>query len=352
MPFTLPRFLLHTALLHDPQISAEKLARQQAEALAEAQKREAELARRQAEEKAARELARQQALEQAAKETQQRMAAEKAAREQAEREAKERAAEELATRLTAEKQAKEKAAQQAAALAAEQAQAAEQARQQAEAQRLAEEAKQRMEQRAAQRASMAQAALEAIEKAEQQPEEPTQQPEVPAQQPEVPQYEQEERRDLGEGQNDTMSVKLDLPDLPEPEEAPQPRKEKPHSGKMRAALHLFGRASDEADETEENTVEFGAEPAARADEEEFVPRRAAAAVQDPDTPEEMHALLAAQKASALLRTVLVGLAALLLIYLGAAARGGTLPLLEMIDPQLAPAPFLAVNMIVMLAAKG
>lgn len=336
----------------EAQISAEKLARQQAEALAEAQKREAELARRQAEEKAARELARQQALEQAAKETQQRMAAEKAAREQAEREAKERAAEELATRLTAEKQAKEKAAQQAAALAAEQAQAAEQARQQAEAQRLAEEAKQRMEQRAAQRASMAQAALEAIEKAEQQPEEPTQQPEVPAQKPEVPQYEQEERRDLGEGQNDTMSVKLDLPDLPEPEEAPQPRKEKPHSGKMRAALHLFGRASDEADETEENTVEFGAEPAARADEEEFVPRRAAAAVQDPDTPEEMHALLAAQKASALLRTVLAGLAALLLIYLGAAARGGTLPLLEMIDPQLAPAPFLAVNMIVMLAACG
>lgn len=320
----------------DEKAAAREKAAKEAEALAEAQQQAAELARRQAEEKAAREQARQRAIEQAAKEREQRLAAEKAAKELAEKAARERAAEELAAQLAAEKAAQEKAAQEAAALAAAQARAAEEARRQQEAKEQEELARKRMEERQAQRASTAQAAQKAIETAEAESlgEKPV--AEEPTREPEVPSYEQAERRDLGEGDGETMSVKLNLPDT----EQDEPEEEEPKAGKskMRAALHLFGFGRNEG-EPEEQDEEYTPAP---QEEEAF--ERHTFGQADPETPEELKALLELQKSKTLLRAVLSGFAAAMLIYLGAAARGGTLPLVEMIDPQLAATPFLAVNL--------
>ncbi len=293
---------------------AVKKAEREADALA-AQRQAQELARRQAEEKAARELARKQALEQAAREREERMAAEQAAKEKAEQEAKERAAEELAAQLAAEQAEREKRAAKAR-------------RQQQE-----EQARQRLEQREAHSSSTAQAALAAIEQAESKPEEPTLQPEGVS-------FVQKEQQALGAGEQETMSVKLDLGGLPqkqavqeETDEAPAPK----HS-KIKEALHLFGRARDEEEPQEE-------------EEDELLPSQSKnAARQEIEDPEELKTVLEAEKARCMLRTVLSGIAALLLVYLGAAARGGTLPLLDMIDPQLAPEPFLAANMILLLGA--
>ena len=322
----------------DEEAAAREKAAKEAEALAEARQQAAELARRQAEEKAAREQARQRAIEQAAKEREQRLAAEKAAKEQAEKAAREHAAEELATQLAAEKAAQEKAEREAAALAAAQAKAAEEARRQQEAKEQEELARKRMEERQAQRASTAQAAQKAIETTEVESldEEPAL--EEPTREPEIPSYEQQERRDLGEGDGETMSVKLDLPDTAQEE----PEEEEPKDGKskMREALHLFGFGRDEGEEADEQSEEY----AQAMPEEEDRFDRQTSGMNDPETPEELKALLELQKSKTLLRAVLSGIAAAMLIYLGVAARSGTLPLIEMIDPQLAATPFLAVNL--------
>ena len=347
-------------LAEEPDAAQKALERAEREAdRLTAEKQERELARRRAEEKAARERARQQAVLQATREREERIAAERAAKEQAEQEARQQAAEqaareqaereaqqraaEQAAREQAEREARQRAAEQAAREQAEQkarehaaeqlaAQLAAEQAEREEAKRLAaqkqqeELARQRLAEREAHNTTTAQAALAAIEQAENTPEEPTVQPESTS-------FAQKELEALGAGKEETMSVKLDLGDMPE--EEPEPQKKANHRMK-KAAMHLFGGAQDEPDEAEDEAEETAPNGAAR--------------VQEPETPEDRKAYLEAQKAKSILRTVLSGILALVLIYLGAAARGGSLPLVEMIDPQLAPEPFVAVNMILLLLA--
>lgn len=377
------------AMLEVERIAQEKAMRAAA-ARAEAERQARELAERQAAEKAARERAEREAAERAAREkaardqaereAAERAAREKAARERAEKEAAERAERERQERLEEEKAAREKAEHEAAAEAAER--LADRLTEERRSRELAErrqkerqyqqQAQQRMEQQQRKNAATAQAAQMAIEQASQQSGEST-----------LENLAKQERRSLGEGDQDTMSIRLELPEETIPDGKTQLEGvggKKPDKFIL-PALHLFGRGSAEAAQDREagKNTEVGdsaaseesvgtewepeqqKEPEAASDTQERENRShginpgfvsGALPRQDPESPGEMQALLEARRLGCVARTAGTAVIAAILLYLGIAARSGTAPIPDIINPQLAVKPFLAINMLLLLAAAA
>lgn len=279
-----------------------------------------------------------------------RAEAERAAREQAARAEAERAAREEAARAEAERIAREQAARaEAERVAREQAARAEAeriAREQAEKERLAEELIEQTKAENKTESTTEEILLSLLEETgttENEPKEETMS--IDLDWDNVPSAE--------EAPADDATREYESEDGEEPEEEADEAEEAPKKGFL-GGLRLFGRGRDEKPEPEEGSDTEEAQPAfdgEETEESEEIPV-ADLEYEKPEDAEPVQAGLSRIRAGHLLRAGMTGVITVMLLYLGMAARGGTLPMVDMIDPQLAPMPFLAVNLVLLLAAAG
>lgn len=122
---------------------------------------------------------------------------------------------------------------------------------------------------------------------------------------------------------------------------PESRAQKAHT----AAVRLFG-GEEEADAEEPDAGEAAGEP---LPEEEPAP--VSAEYEDPADAEAVAETLRAAKMRLALRTALTGILGAALLVLGLTAQGGLTPGAAL-DPETAPAAFIGVNLILLLAAAG